>query len=87
MSSSSTPHIRFSRVELAAREQIEIVDQPRHARIVAVGLLRLEREAFGQVARADAGRVEASGSSPSTASTRASGTPSRSAMSSSDTVR
>ena len=44
--------------EIAARDQIEIVDQPRHARIVAVGFLGLQREAFGKIARADAGRIE-----------------------------
>jgi hypothetical protein len=41
-----------------ARQQVQIVDQPGHRRIVAVGGLGLEREAFGQRARADACRVE-----------------------------
>src|SRR3546814_10336129 len=38
--------------EIATRDEIEMLDQPRHARIVAVRLLRLERKAFGKVARA-----------------------------------
>src|SRR3546814_17352455 len=44
--------------EIATRDEIEMLDQPRHARIVAVRLLRLERKEFGKVARADAGGVE-----------------------------
>ena len=43
----------------ALRQQVEIVDQPRHRRVVAVGGLGLQREAFGERPRADAGRVEA----------------------------
>jgi len=39
-------------------EQFQIVDQPRHRRVVAVGRLGLQRQAFGQVAGADSGRVE-----------------------------
>ena len=42
----------------APREQFQIVDQPRHARVVAVCILRLERQTFGKVARADPGRLE-----------------------------
>ena len=42
----------------ALRQQVEIVDQPRHRRVVAVGGLRLQREAFGERPRADAGRFE-----------------------------
>ena len=57
-SSSSTPQIRLRSAIRPLREQIEIVDQPRHRRVVAVGRLGLQREAFGQAARADAGRVE-----------------------------
>ena len=48
----------LQRGEIALGEIVEIVDQPRHGRIVAVGVLRLEREAFGEVAGGDAGRVE-----------------------------
>ncbi len=44
--------------ELAACEQVEVVDQPRHARVVAVGLARLQREALAERACADPGRVE-----------------------------
>ena len=44
--------------EIALGQQIEMVDQCPHRRIVAVALLELDREAFGQVARADAGRIE-----------------------------
>ena len=50
--------MRFRSFVRPLREQIEIVDQPRHRRVVAVGRLGLEREAFGEVARADARRVE-----------------------------
>ena len=42
----------------ALGEQVEIVDQPRHRRVVAVGRLGLQREAFGEAARADARRIE-----------------------------
>ena len=37
----------FEARKFAARDQIEIVDQPRHARIVAVQLFRLQCQAFG----------------------------------------
>ena len=47
-SSSSTPQIRFRSGDAALRQQFEIVDQPRHRRIVAVGGLGLQREAFGE---------------------------------------
>ena len=39
-------------------DQVEIVDQPRHGRIIAVGLARLQRDAFTKTARADTGGVE-----------------------------
>ena len=42
-----------------AREQVEIVDQPRHAGIVAIGFASLERKAFGKTARTDPGGIEA----------------------------
>ena len=42
----------------ALRQQVEIVDQPRHRRVVAVGRFGLERQAFGERARAHARRVE-----------------------------
>ena len=57
-SSSSTPQIRLRSCGPALRQQVEIVDQPRHRRIVAVGGLGLERQAFGERARADPGRLE-----------------------------
>ena len=44
--------------ELAARNQVEIVDQPRHGGIKAVGLAGLERDAFAKAPRADAGGIE-----------------------------
>ena len=44
--------------DLPLGQHVEIVDQHRHARIVAVGLLCLQREAFGQRARAHPGRIE-----------------------------
>ena len=44
--------------EFAARHQLQVVDQPRHARIVAIGLLRLQRQALGQAARADPAGIE-----------------------------
>ena len=44
--------------ELAARDQVEVVDQPGHARIVAVRLARLEGEAFAEAPRADPGGIE-----------------------------
>ena len=44
--------------EFALRDQIEIVDQPRHAGVVAVRLARLQRETFAQGARAHAGGIE-----------------------------
>ena len=58
-SSSSTPQMRLRSRGAALRQQVEIVDQPRHRRVVAVGGLGLQREAFGERARADARRVEA----------------------------
>jgi hypothetical protein len=48
----------LSRANSPARDEIEIVDQPRHAGVVAVRLARLQREAFAQGARADPGRVQ-----------------------------
>ena len=44
--------------DAALRQQVEIVDQPRHRRVVAVGIFRLQREAFGERPGADAGRIE-----------------------------
>ena len=44
--------------DLAARDQFQIVDQPRHARIVAIRLARLDRETFSQIARADPCGIE-----------------------------
>ena len=44
--------------DLAARNQIEIVDQPRHAGIVTIRLARLNGEAFGEIPRAHARWIE-----------------------------
>ena len=52
------PAHAFEPRNLAARDEIEVVDQPRHRRVVAVRLARLQRDAFAQSARADAGRIE-----------------------------
>ena len=58
MSSSSTPQSLRKRGDVALRQQIEMLDQRLHRRIVAVEFAQLDREAFAQVARADAGRIE-----------------------------
>ena len=47
------------RGEIALGQQIETADQRLHRRIEAVALLELDREAFGEIARADARRIEA----------------------------
>ena len=39
-------------------EKFEMLDQRAHGRIVAVAFLQLDREAFGEIARAHAGRIE-----------------------------
>ena len=39
-------------------QQVEIGDQPGHRRVVAVGCLGLQRDAFLQAARGDTGRIE-----------------------------
>ncbi len=44
--------------EIAPGEKIEPPDQRLHGRIEAIALLELDRQAFGEVARANAGRVE-----------------------------
>ena len=44
---------------VAARHQIEIVEQRRHRGVEPVELAQLQGQAFGQIARADAGRIEA----------------------------
>ena len=43
---------------VAFRHEVEIRDQRRHRRVVAVALAELDREALGEVAGADAGRLE-----------------------------
>ena len=57
------------------------------AGIVAVGGLGLQREAFGEDARADAGGIEVLHDAPARARPSASGAPVLSAMSVSGTVR
>src|SRR3546814_5406354 len=49
----------LERRQVALGEVVEIVDQPRHRRIVAVGFLCLKREAFGQRPGAVARGIEA----------------------------
>ena len=44
--------------EIALGQEIEMADQRLHRRIEAVALLELDREAFGEIARAHAGRIE-----------------------------
>ena len=58
-SSSPTPQIFLQRGEIALGQKIETRDQGLHRRIEAVALLELHRQAFGEIARADAGRIEA----------------------------
>ena len=79
MSSSSTPQARRSAAKSRLRQRRQVGDQRLHRRIVAVALDELQRQAFGEVAGEDAGRLEAL-QRASTASTRASGAPSRSAI-------
>jgi len=43
----------------ALGQQVEIIDQPRHGRIVAVRRLGLQRETFGEISSAYPGRIEA----------------------------
>ena len=45
--------------QVAAGNQIEVFEERRHRRIVAVALAELDRQAFGQIARPDTGRLEA----------------------------
>ena len=58
-SSASTPTARLQRGEIVAAEQSQVVEQLGDLRIVAVLILELQRQAFGQVAREHAGRIEA----------------------------
>ena len=44
--------------EVAPGQQLEMLDQRLHRRIVAVLLAQLDRKAFAQIAGADAGRIE-----------------------------
>ena len=44
--------------EVALRQEIEMLDQRLHRGIVAVELAQLDREAFAQIARTNAGRIE-----------------------------
>ena len=47
------------RHEVALRQQIEVTDQRLHGGIETIELAELDGEAFGQIARAHAGRIEA----------------------------
>ena len=58
MSSSSTPHSLRKRGDVALGQQIEMLDQRLHRGVVAVEFAELDREAFAQIPRADAGRIE-----------------------------
>ena len=58
ISSSSTPHNLRKRGDVALGQQIEIFHQRLHRGVVAVELAELDREAFAQIPRADAGRIE-----------------------------
>ena len=44
--------------EVALGQEIEMLHQRAHRRIEAVAVLELDGEAFGEIARADAGRIE-----------------------------
>ena len=57
-SSSSTPQIRFSACEIAPGQQFEVGDKRLHGRIEAVARRKLQRQAFGEVAGKQAGRIE-----------------------------
>ena len=57
-SSSSTRANPPQRHEIAAGQQVEIGDKRRHRRVEAVARLELQRQAFGKVARKQAGRIE-----------------------------
>ena len=65
---------------VAARDQFEIGEQRRHRRVEAVALAELDGEAFGEIARADAGRLEALDDGERRARRASSGAPSRSAI-------
>ena len=58
-SSSSTPQSLRSAAKSRLRQQIEMGDQRLHGGIEAVAFLELDGEAFGEIARAHAGRIEA----------------------------
>ena len=58
-SSSPTPQISRKRRKVAPGKQIEMSDQRLHRRIEAVALPELDRQAFVEIARAYAGRIEA----------------------------
>ena len=58
-SSSSDAANLAKRGEIALGEQIETADQRLHGRIETVALLELDGEALGEIARADARRIEA----------------------------
>ena len=58
MSSSSTPHSLRNAGDVALGQQVEIFDQRLHRGIVAVEFAQLDREAFAEGTRADAGRIE-----------------------------
>lgn len=69
------------RHEVALGEQIQARDQRLHGGIELVALPELDREAFGEVARADAGRTEGSAAARGRLPLFAAGVPSLSATS------
>ena len=74
-------------LRVAAGEQRQVLDEPLHRRVEAVALLELERQALGEVAGEDAGRIEALQLAAGSASTRATSQPSSSATPASSPVR
>ena len=58
-SSASTPQSLASWAKSRLGDERQIGDENFHRRIVAVALLELDRQTFGEIARADAGGIEA----------------------------
>ncbi len=57
-SSSPTPQTFFRRRKIALGHKVEARDQSLHRRVEAIAFLELYRQAFGEIARADSGRIE-----------------------------
>ena len=72
---------RAQRGEIALGEEVEMVDQRLHRRIEAVALAQLDREAFGEIAGADARADRSSAAPPAPPRPSSSAAPSRSATS------